>query len=269
MIPESLYTDWISKSIGEYFRSVGFRVRYAAVSQPAEAVFPFDRIYSFNSPEGPFSVFAIQFKAPKRGANGLLIYDLDLEQLRKLQNRTFAGWVLYAFPYFTRIDLQDAALYLVNFTRPLQIPSLKSRSRFPLHWRSPFLMIESKKGADGPEPDELEPFKTFEGFSSTGKTELVLTRRSCHIASDGTMRYEIPHVSWGELFQSLFTLSVGRHFLKPDEIQDFLKELHEVPMEVQNSVIIALDHIKRIVEIVALLPEEPDSNDNASDTSAF
>lgn len=268
MIPESLYTDWMSKNIAEYFKSVGFRVRYAGVSQRAEAVLPFDRMYSFTSPEGPFSLFALQFKAPRAGANGLLVFDLDLEQLRKLQQPLFANWVLYAFPFFTRIEFQDAALHLVNFTRPLQIPSLKSRSHFPLHWRAPFLMIERAKGADGPEPEELEPHKVFDTFSSTGKNDLVLTRRACTL-SDGTLRYEIPHVSWGELFQSLSRLSTGRHFLKPEDIESFVNELSDHPIKAQNSVLVALDHVRHVIEVIALLPETQEGGNSTDSAPTF
>lgn len=47
MIPEALYTDWVSKNLAEYFIANGYRVRSSAVTQPVEAVFPFDRFYAF------------------------------------------------------------------------------------------------------------------------------------------------------------------------------------------------------------------------------
>lgn len=254
MIPEALYTDWVSKSIADYFTASGFRVRYTAVSQPVEAMYPFDRLYAVRSGESPFCIFALQFKAPQGGEKGLLRFNLDLEQLRALQKPAFHDWVFYALPYFTNVELQTTALHLTNFTRPLQIPSLEPRSCFPLHWRAPFLMLEWKKDGDGPEEKDLEPYKVFDGFAASGKTDFALTRRSCML-SGGTMRYEIPHVSWGELFQSLVTLRAGRHFVRKCDIEAFIAEMHDVPVRPQNSILVALDLVKRTIEVVALLPE--------------
>jgi hypothetical protein len=252
VIPEALYTDWTSKNIADYFGASGFRVRYTAVSQPVEAAYPFDRLYAVRSGDSPFCIFALQFKAPQRGASGLLRFNLDLEQLRALQKPAFRNWVFYALPYFTNVQLQTTALHLTNFTRPLQIPSLEPRSHFPLHWRAPFLMIEWEEGKDGPEIKELELYKAFNGFADTGKPDWILTRRACML-SDGTMRYEIPHVSWGELFQSVVTLRSGRHFLQQSDIEAFMAEMRDVSVRPQNAVLAALDLVKRTIEVVALL----------------
>ncbi|OFW28586.1 MAG: hypothetical protein A3H97_05090 [Acidobacteria bacterium RIFCSPLOWO2_02_FULL_65_29] len=265
MLPEALYTDWASKQIADYFTAAGFRVRYSAVTQPVEAVYPFDRLYAFNGADGPFAVFALQFKSPQRGAEGLLRFRLDLTQLRALQKPTFHDWVFYAFPYFTDVRFQQECLHLTNFTRPLQIPSLEPRSSFSLHWRAPFLMIESA-GADGPAAEELEPYKMFDDFAATGKTEWALARRACTF-SDGTLRYEVPHISWGELFQALMTLRAGRHILQPVDIEHFIGQLREVPQHVQNSVLVALDLVRRTIEIVAVLPEAGEQTDEQGGVS--
>jgi len=254
MIPEALYTDWTSKNIADYFTASGFRVRYTAVSQPVEATYPFDRLYAVRAADSPICIFAIQFKAPQTAANGMLRFDLDLDQLRKLQTPSFRNWVFYAFPYFTNVALQTTALHLTNFTRPLQVPSLQPRSHYPLHWRAPFLMLEWKKDQDGLDEKELELHKAFDGFAETGKTEIVLTRRACLLCGN-TMRYEIPHVSWGELFCSLVTLSAGRHFVCPDDIKTFMDEMRDVSVHPQNAILIALDLVKRTIEVLAILPE--------------
>jgi hypothetical protein len=255
MIPEALYTDWISKNIADFFSANGYRVRYSAVSQPVEAVFPFDRFYAFQGGDSPVCLFALQFKSPKRKQNDLLSFNIDLVQLQKLQTKVFRDWVYYALPYFTLPDFQQSALHLVNFIRPLQIPRLEPRSYYNLHWRPPFMMLEFEKG-NHPEPKELETHKIFDGFAPPG---WALSRRACTI-SDGTLRYEIPHVSWGELFNLLLTLQVGRHLLKRPDIEDFITQLKDVPIRVQNSILIAIDLLKRTIELLVLLP---DSGENS------
>src|SRR4030067_2816606 len=158
MIPEALYTDWVSKNIADFFTAIGYRVRYSSVSQPVEAVFPFDRFYTFQGGDSPISLFALQFKSPKRKKNDLLSFNVDLIQLRKLQTEKFRDWVYYALPYFTLPDYQQNSLHFVNFTRPLQIPCLEPREYCNLHWRPPFMMLEFEK-EDHPDLKELEMHK--------------------------------------------------------------------------------------------------------------
>lgn len=250
MIPESLYTDWVSKNIADFFTANGYRVRYSAVSQPVESIFPFDRFYAFQGGDSPISLFALQFKAPKRKQKDLFSFNIDLVQLRKLQTEAFRDWVYYALPYFSLPDFQNSALHLVNFTRPLQIPRLESHNQYNLHWRPPFMMLEFEKD-NHPDPKELEIHKAFDGFAPPG---WALSRRACTI-SDGTLRYEVPHVSWGELFNLLLTFKVGRHLVKQDDIEEFIINLKDVPIRMQNSILIAIDLIKRTIELLVILPD--------------
>lgn len=264
MISEALYTDWVSKNIADFFTANGYRVRYSAVSQPVEAVFPFDRFYAFQGGDSPICLFALQFKAPKRKQNDLLSFNIDLVQLRKLQTEAFRDWVYYALPYFTLPDFQQSALHLVNFTRPLQIPRLEPRNHCNLHWRPPFMMLEFEK-EDQPEPKELEVHKVFDGFAPPG---WALARRACTIA-DGTLRYEVPHVSWGELFNLLLTLKVGRYLVERPDIEDFITQMKDVTIRMQNSILIAIDLLKRTIELLVVLPDIGEKNNPNNEVILF
>ncbi|RJP46468.1 MAG: hypothetical protein C4548_02645 [Desulfobacteraceae bacterium] len=265
MIPEALYTDWVSKNIADFFSNNGYRVRYSAVSQPVEATFPFDRFYSFQGADSPICIFALQFKSPKRRQKDLAIFSIDSVQLGKLQNASFRDWVWYALPYFTVPDFQQSALHFVNFTRPLQIPNLKNHDPCSLRWHPPFMMLEFGKEAH-PEPKELEMYKVFDGFAPPG---LALTRRACTVFPDGTLRYEVPHVSWGELVNLLLTLKGGRYLLKQHDIEDFIAQMKNIPVRIQNSIIGALDLIKRTIELLVVLPDEGGGSNDREEPVLF
>lgn len=264
MIPEALYTDWVSKNIADFFSANGYRVRYSAVSQPVEATFPFDRFYSFQGMDSPICIFALQFKSPKRRKRDLASFNIDLVQLGKLQGAPFRDWVYYALPYFTVPDFQQSALHFVNFTRPLQIPKLETHDTCSLHWRPPFMMLEFEKEAH-PEPKELEMYKMFDGFAPPG---WALSRRACTIA-DGTLRYEVPHVSWGELVNLLLTFKGGRYLMKQCDVEEFISHMKDVPVRVHNSIIGALDLIKRTIELLVVLPDEGGGSNSSEEPVLF
>lgn len=209
-------------------------------------------------------MFALQFKSPKHKPEGLLSFDIDLQQLRKLQAAVFSDWVYYAMPYFTLPDFQQSALHLVNFTRPLQIPSLEPRTHYALHWRPPFFMLEFPRG-EHPDQKELEIYKIFDGFVPRG---WALSRKASTI-SDGTLRYEVPHTSWGEFFNLLLTMRVGRHLVQQSDIEKFIDQLRDVPFRIQNSILVALDLLKRTVELLVVIPIASENNSSATHSVLF
>ena len=146
MIPEALYTDWLSKNLADFFTAIGFQTRYAAVSQPVEATLPFDRIYAFANRRAPVCVFALQFKAPKQQRDLRLQFAINGQQLQKLQQPGFRDWVFYAFPYFTNVGFQQNALHLTNFCRPHLLPPRLDSSDFRVQWDSPYFYIETEAG---------------------------------------------------------------------------------------------------------------------------
>ncbi len=256
MIPEALYTDWLSKALADYFTAIGFQTRYAAVSQPVEATLPFDRIYACTNKRTPVCIFALQFKAPHVQRDLQLQYAIDGQQLQKLQQPAFRDWVFYAFPYFTNVGFQQTALHLTNFCRPLLLPPRPEAADFRLRWDSPYFYIQTA-GDDKATQEAWEKYKGFDSFYASNKSsgDIVLTRRSCFIADDSICRYEIPHHSWGELFRSLLTITGGRH-LRPNQIDDFVGSMVENPARIGNAVLVGLDLIRKTIDIVAILGHE-------------
>jgi len=265
-IIEDLYVDWISKDIVEFFQKLGFQTKYTAVSQPVEKHYPFDRLYAVGSDFSRFSLFAIQFKAPERSRKGLR-FRLDLNQLQQLKKIEFFNWIYYGLPYFTNPSLQTCALHLVNFVRPLVVPDLE---HVRVDWSRPFFFIELVN------PNEhitkhLEMHKIFDEFYKTGKSHWMLNRKSftTRDENDEILRYEIPHCSWGELVNGLLTGNIAQHFDDKDEFEGFIKMLHEVVYKPTKSILIALDSIRGLVRIVAVLSERGDDFNQTEDRPVF
>jgi hypothetical protein len=253
-IIEDLYVDWISREIADYFRKLGFTVRYTAVSQPVEKIYPFDRFYAVGSDFSGISIFAIQFKAPERHKYGLK-FQIDHQQLKQLQRGEFLNWIYYGLPYFTIPQFQSNCLYLTNFIKPLSIPPLDELKQNNIFWRLPYFFIEFNSDLDSEVMKKVEMHKVFDDFYHRGeKTEWLLTRKSCvYIEKEGKHRDEIPHCSWGELFNSLLTQRAGRYFEKKDDFDKFITILHEVNYKPSNAILGALDSIRGVVKIVSVL----------------
>jgi hypothetical protein len=272
VIIEDLYVDWISKEIADYFQRLGYRVNYTAVSQPVEKTYPFDRLYAIGSDLLGIAIFAVQFKAPDRHKYGLRFL-LDLEQLKQLKRGEFLNWIYYGFPYFTRHIFQSNCLHLVNFVKPLSVPPLDKLDINFVLWQRPYYFIEFDANVDKEILDkDIEMYKAFDEFYGEKNKDftMVLTRKSCVYLPDvKKQRYEIPHCSWGELFNSLRTKTSGKYFNNREELEEFLSILYEVNYKPSNAILMALDSIRQVVRIFAILARHENKFGQSEDEMLF
>lgn len=83
------------------------------------------------------------------------------------------------------------------------------------------------------------------------------------------MRYEVPHSSWGELVNGLLTGNIGQHFDEKAEFEGFIKILHDVAYKPTNAILMAIDSIRGLVRLVAVLSERGDDFNKAEDRPVF